>query len=626
MFDDLLELIFGTDIGESGDGGLYDFIQSLFGFGGDGSFDAESISPLLSLLGSYGLNRSGVLDPKIPQVGYQGGIPDYTGVRQRAPLATGIEYTDETGRPYVAPTGSGLGALAGEVMPQGGGPANPYTPTGRVVPLGYDPNRRPGSGGRRYFTDMQYVPTGGDMGEDVAPDQAALAQARAQADQQGLALLLGNLSNLARERRSGDPTNIMPTQAGPMPTDNYVPPQPEPEPEPEPAPAPEPEPPDGGGDGDGDGDGPGTDPGFFPPPGGGDPVKDPVFPHGGDDPSLADDDGYTGPEPEPAPAPEPEPESEPEIADRDGYTDPGGNGIVDAAPNYFMVDGQRFENRDAAIALARALGDPGGIEYFSADGTLISGRPQYTAEELEEQRRLAAERQAEFEAQLERNRQRDAYWSGLIDEYGTDEYQQTVNQDDYYTIDSPRLGQLKFASFQDAKGFLERFNTGGEESITDVYDKSQRELLPTSFRKIQSSVGDKMYQSAGTPERQGEVFATRDEAIQNMLNQGISRDRAENLVREFAEGGIANLAKGRYLNGSTDGMADQIPASIDGKQPAALSDGEFVIPADVVSHLGNGNSDAGAKVLEEMMARTRKERTGNSKQGKQINPRNVLPS
>ena len=135
-----------------------------------------------------------------------------------------------------------------------------------------------------------------------------------------------------------------------------------------------------------------------------------------------------------------------------------------------------------------------------------------------------------------------------------------------------------------------------------------------------------MYQSAGTPERQGEVFATRDEAIQNMLNQGISRDRAENLVREFAEGGIANLAKGRYLNGSTDGMADQIPATIDGKQPAALSDGEFVIPADVVSHLGNGNSDAGAKVLEEMMARTRKERTGNSKQGKQINPRNVLPS
>ena len=326
--------------------------------------------------------------------------------------------------------------------------------------------------------------------------------------------------------------------------------------------------------------------------------------------------------------PPPGPEPEPEIADRDGYTGPtgGNNGIVDAAPNYFVVDGQRFENRDAAIALARALGDPGGIEYFSADGTLISGRPQYTPEELEEQRRISAEQQAEFEAQLERNRQRNEYWGGLIDEYSTDAYRQNVNQDDYYTIDSPRLGELKFANFQDAKSFLERFNTGGDESITDVYDRSQRELLPTAFDKIQSSGGDKMYKSAGTSERQGEVFATRDEAIQNMINQGISRDRAENLIREFAQGGIANLAKGRYLNGSTDGMADQIPASIDGKQPAALSDGEFVIPADVVSHLGNGNSDAGAKVLEQMMARTRKKRTGNSKQGKQINPRNVLPS
>ena len=65
-------------------------------------------------------------------------------------------------------------------------------------------------------------------------------------------------------------------------------------------------------------------------------------------------------------------------------------------------------------------------------------------------------------------------------------------------------------------------------------------------------------------------------------------------------------------------MADEVPAEIEGKQPAALSDGEFVIPADVVSHLGNGNSDAGAKVLEKMMARIRKERrqVGQSKANK----------
>jgi hypothetical protein len=65
-------------------------------------------------------------------------------------------------------------------------------------------------------------------------------------------------------------------------------------------------------------------------------------------------------------------------------------------------------------------------------------------------------------------------------------------------------------------------------------------------------------------------------------------------------------------------MADKIPSSIDGEQPAALSHGEFVIPADVVSHLGNGNSDAGAEKLYEMMARIRKARTGTTKQGKEI--------
>jgi hypothetical protein len=94
---------------------------------------------------------------------------------------------------------------------------------------------------------------------------------------------------------------------------------------------------------------------------------------------------------------------------------------------------------------------------------------------------------------------------------------------------------------------------------------------------------------------------------------------------ELASGGVAALRAGRYLRGGTDGMADKIPSSIDNKQPAKLSHGEFVIPADVVSHLGNGNSDAGAKVLYDMMAKVRKARTGNAKQGKRINPSKFVP-
>jgi hypothetical protein len=97
-------------------------------------------------------------------------------------------------------------------------------------------------------------------------------------------------------------------------------------------------------------------------------------------------------------------------------------------------------------------------------------------------------------------------------------------------------------------------------------------------------------------------------------------------VQELAAGGIAQLKKGQYLNGASDGMADKVPATIDGVQDARLSDGEFVIPADVVSHLGNGNSDAGAKVLKDMMSRVRKARTGNTKQGKEIDPKKFIPA
>ena len=109
-------------------------------------------------------------------------------------------------------------------------------------------------------------------------------------------------------------------------------------------------------------------------------------------------------------------------------------------------------------------------------------------------------------------------------------------------------------------------------------------------------------------------------------------------VQTAAQGGIMGLAAGgftnmdrlktnpRYLRGSMDGMADTIPASIDGKDPAALSGGEFVVPADIVSGLGNGNSDAGAKNLYAMMDKIRQARTGMKKQPPSIDPNKMLPT
>ena len=98
----------------------------------------------------------------------------------------------------------------------------------------------------------------------------------------------------------------------------------------------------------------------------------------------------------------------------------------------------------------------------------------------------------------------------------------------------------------------------------------------------------------------------------------------------YAKGGIADLGGysdgGRMLKGPGDGMSDSIPASIAGKQPARLANEEFVVPADVVSHLGNGSSDAGAKQLYSMMDRVRKARTGSAKQGRQIKPSKYMPA
>ena len=92
--------------------------------------------------------------------------------------------------------------------------------------------------------------------------------------------------------------------------------------------------------------------------------------------------------------------------------------------------------------------------------------------------------------------------------------------------------------------------------------------------------------------------------------------------------GLRLLAKGGYLDGGNvgDGMSDDIPATINGNQPAALADGEFVVPADVVSHLGNGSSNAGSRKLYEMMDEVRRARTGREQQGKEINAERYMPA
>lgn len=130
---------------------------------------------------------------------------------------------------------------------------------------------------------------------------------------------------------------------------------------------------------------------------------------------------------------------------------------------------------------------------------------------------------------------------------------------------------------------------------------------------------------------EGGIASLTSFPVERMSERNEARTMMANRDQMYARGGgISSLGSysdgGRMLKGPGDGMSDSIPASISNKRPARLADGEFVVPADVVSGLGNGSTDAGARQLYTMMDKVRQKRTGTKKQGREINPRTVMPA
>jgi hypothetical protein len=97
----------------------------------------------------------------------------------------------------------------------------------------------------------------------------------------------------------------------------------------------------------------------------------------------------------------------------------------------------------------------------------------------------------------------------------------------------------------------------------------------------------------------------------------------------MASGGISDLGHysdgGSLLRGPGDGVSDSIPASIEGKRPARLADGEFVVPARAVSELGNGSTEAGSKQLYAMLDRIAKKRKKGKGLAYESNPKKLMP-
>ena len=151
-----------------------------------------------------------------------------------------------------------------------------------------------------------------------------------------------------------------------------------------------------------------------------------------------------------------------------------------------------------------------------------------------------------------------------------------------------------------------------EQYLPKDGQQTQKQEGSSGFEGMDGSADDKSKASAGAISALAQGFAKQQTTSPN----------------ESVRLGLESLAGGGYLETGGkvgDGMSDEIKASIDGNQEARLSDGEFVIPADVVSHLGNGSSDAGAKRLYEMMDKVRTARTGNKQQGKEIKPERYMP-
>ena len=161
------------------------------------------------------------------------------------------------------------------------------------------------------------------------------------------------------------------------------------------------------------------------------------------------------------------------------------------------------------------------------------------------------------------------------------------------------------------------------EMISEVpaYERSNPMLMAEGG--IAGMLEDAKYQGL-TPEAYQQIYG-RGNAIEKM-----QKALKEGEMVNMASGGISSLGGysdgGRMLKGPGDGMSDSIPGVIGNRQPARLADGEFVVPADVVSHLGNGSTDAGARKLYSMMDKIRKARTGKKKQAPAVKASRYMPA
>ena len=158
-----------------------------------------------------------------------------------------------------------------------------------------------------------------------------------------------------------------------------------------------------------------------------------------------------------------------------------------------------------------------------------------------------------------------------------------------------------------------------------IYEAAQGGLAALNGQTYDDEYGRDEYEEGGS------VKKRKSRSLKGNPYYKFAQDRRDSSMeaaveQNFAKGGLGAALPPRFLSGGGDGMSDSIKARIGGMQEARLADGEFVVPADVVSHLGNGSSKAGAKKLYAMMDKIRKARTGRTRQAPEVNARRYMPA
>jgi hypothetical protein len=158
-----------------------------------------------------------------------------------------------------------------------------------------------------------------------------------------------------------------------------------------------------------------------------------------------------------------------------------------------------------------------------------------------------------------------------------------------------------------------------------IYEAAQGGLAALNGQTYDDEYGRDEYAPGGSVKKR-KVTSLRGNPYYKFAQDRKDSSMEAAIDQNFAKGGLGSALPPRFLSGGGDGMSDSIKARIGGVQEARLADGEFVVPADVVSHLGNGSSKAGAKKLYAMMDKIRKARTGRKSQAPEVNAQRYMPA